>query len=195
MKMLTMKQNRMSIKAQCWLAMVFCCMAIAPAYAATGRAISDDVYSGDFSASLSVATVTSVSKLQDVQVAYPATAPIEVYACVFTNAPSQQYKLSLRSQQGGNGNTFYLMNSNGMDTATVVPYYVSIYAHGNTTGEFNVGHNTVQGPYTRLTDTVDCSAAGDQLIKLTLQMATNVDALGLAAGLYTSTLEIQVDAA
>ena len=75
-------------------------------FAASGHITSAGVYEGEFTADVGVATVTQISQLEDVLLTYsphdgsevPSGAYID--ACIYTNAPAQQYKITLTSDQG-----------------------------------------------------------------------------------------------
>lgn len=136
--------------------------------------------------SMNVETITQVSPLQDIifnSVNSNSSALLE--ACIYTNAPSGQYRVMWHSAHGGSGSEFYMQHQFNKD-------YLG-YTIKDNQGTL-LQQDLPSGTYNVTTSTVDCTGAGDKKSQFYLTLTSNPKHNhSLAAGEYISDLTIQVD--
>ena len=177
-----------------WVKKMVCCVSLllaAQTFAASGSAEGDDLFRGELSAEMGVDTVTLVSGLKDVSFFSfsEAVAGQTIPLCIFTNAPSGQFKLTVTSSENGSGEQFNLTHSNG---ANQIRMKAKLYQGATELAVLH--HGALEGPFEVTTEDVHCTGADSQKHDLKISLDGVTNEASLLAGRYTGTFTLRVDA-
>ena len=166
-------------------------MLISQGVFASGANEGEGTFRGQLMADMGIDSVTMLSGMKDIQFfSYnEAIAGKSIPVCIYTNAPSGQFTVTLTSSYNGNANMFYLAHENGDDQTEM-----KVALSASNLPAVELQHGAMMGPYSITTESVHCNGANDEKHDLKIALHPSVTSEQLTPGKYSGTFSLRIDA-